>query len=226
MKNLFKLIIALFCCTAAVSLTSCLSDDESSTIDAATQKSYQQRMAGSYYGKARFYKSPANATSSYVLTQKYDSTGVSWMVYSDSTITLSGLQASALDSAIIVSDSNTKYESLFNALHDCVTVPTVSISYAIPYSSYVTTSYIRYYVNMSVEVKLNYDNADHYVYFDFGTPSGNPGYWDTQRQMEYYFVLSGIYISDTRITNYSQLSKAVSLSSDYMRQIGVIVSTN
>ena len=90
MKNLRNFIMAFVGFIAvAMCVTSCLSNEDDS-LDYATQKQYQQIMAGPQTGKIRFYRQ--QGTRAYVGQQtlvKYDSTKfTSWYIGSDSTITI------------------------------------------------------------------------------------------------------------------------------------------
>jgi len=223
MKNLFKLFIVLFCCAAAMSLTSCL-NSENDSLDSETAKQYMTNMSGPYYGKMRFYKyNEGNATSA--TTVQYDSImSLSWTMGADSIIKSSyGSIINCLDSAIIVKEDDTKYKSLAEALRDYAGTATLTGAYWIPSQSAISSSGINFNAQMSVSAKLNYDGADHYVYFIFTQQTGYyAGIWTTTRQLQIQQVLYCVYISDKAVTNFNGLEP---LSSSYVRPIGILLST-
>lgn len=223
MKNLFKLFIGMFCCVAALSLTSCLnSDDDSSAIDAATQKSYMSVMSGYYSGKLRFYKPKTGTVNS---IERYDSlSNATCVLSSDSTFTLRSNDTqgryfiNCLDSAIVNTGTYTKYAALSEALRNCTSEGTFYASYCIPSTSYLRSETVWYFVSsMMVEKKLNYDGADHYVYFMFGTPTGYSAVWNKSGSVSLFMLLTGIYISDTQKTAWT-LSNSDALDSSYRQQ--------
>lgn len=225
MKNVFKLLTIALCCAAVSSLTACLnSDDDDRSIDAATQKQYQTYMSGSYSGKMRFYK--ASTTNSQSLV-KYDSLDASCYVQADSTMQLRAYDANrnnkriinCLDSAIVVSSSNSTYQPLFEALRDAdAEANKVSMYYNIPTKAYVQTNSISFINTMLIEKKLTYGDKEHYVYFWFepytyGTWTSSPS-----RTLQTVLYLRNIYEADTQKT-INQLGSATPLSSSYFRQI-------
>lgn len=225
MKNSFKLFILMFCCAAATTLTSCLGSDDDSTITLEQQKSYQASMAGPYSGKMRFYKAPSTSTTSSSV-EKYDSiVGASWMLKTDSTVTVYNSFVNKLDSAIIVSETNTANQALFEAIRDYTGTPEVTMMYCVPYSSYVQDGGFYLWNSMWLSAKLNYNDADHYMYMYFPQWSSATCAWTTSRQMQLSFYLGAIYISDTKKA-LTELKSSEALSTSNWRTIGLTMSTN
>lgn len=230
MKNVFKLLIITLCCAAISSLTACLnSDDDDNSIDTATQKQYQTYMSGSYSGKMYFYKTTGTNAQSPV---KYDSLSATCYVQADSTMQLRAYDSNGsnkkiincLDSAIVVSSSNSTCQPLFEALRDAdAEANKVSMYYNIPTKAYVQTNSISFINTMLIEKKLTYSDKEHYVYFWFepytyGTWTSSPS-----RTLQTVMYLRNIYVADTR-KDINQLGSVTPLSSSYFRQIFVALN--
>lgn len=218
----YYLSVAMLGLCAVAGLSSCLSDDESSsnTIDAATQKTYQSNISvnGPYVNNARFYMINTSAAT----TTKYDSI-MNKTVYAsyrtDSTFTVSGLPVSKLDSAVYVTNTSERYASLRDAIHNC-TDNLFTGMYCIPTTSYATTSGYQFAVGMTKQVKLNYDGADHNVLFVFNSNMNySLGVWTKSGP----FCELQLYLSDIYIDYKSTSDTGTRLS--YFRPI-VIVMTN
>lgn len=221
MKNLFKLFTVLLCGIASVTLTSCLnSDNEDTSIDVTTQKTYQSAMSGSYSGKIRFWK-PSDKASQLV---RYDSLDAMCYVKADSTIQLSAYGGSkkiinCLDSAIIADGSNAKYKDLFEALRNANTeAEKISMYYYIPNTNCVQSNSLSFITTLMIEKKLTYGDATHYVYFYFEPYSY--GYWasSSSRSLSAAMYLRYVYEADSQKT-ISQLASMTPLSSSYYRTI-------
>lgn len=223
MKNLFKLFIVLVCCTAAMSLTSCLSESEDYSIDLATQKSYMSSMQGSYNCAIRLYKLKDNNNPSSGIVQ-YDSIFNQSVTFrTDSTFKVTSNQVvNSLDSAIIVSDNDKRYEALAEALKNYTGQPEIAGTYYIPYTKYVSTSTLFYWGSIGFTVKLNYDNADHYVHFLFAPTTDYLGYWTNSRQLYMLAGLAGIYVTDGKAT---VLNSSNMIDKSYVRTIYVAIGT-
>jgi len=233
MKNLFRLFILMLCCASAMSLTSCLNsdDNDSSYLDEASQLLYQQRMAGYYTGQILFYKQKTESSSS--LDDNYKTISpTSWRVNSsvlrpDSTMTVSGTGiAEALASAFGLTNSSTKetYQKVVNALTNPLST-TATIRYAIPSAGAVSTSAINFSANMYVKAVVNYDNADHYIYFILTQLTGYyAGQWTSSTSMAMTFLLYNVWIADTD-TGFSNLQQTNAVASNELRTIGMIITT-
>lgn len=228
MRNLLKLFVLLLCSTATVSLTSCLDSDSSdSYLDAASQKQYQSLMAGTKTGKMRFYKQSESVSSQ---TVKYDSVSMRAVVKTDSTISVTTTAindgrdlVNCLDSAIIYTTAQPTYKSLFEAIRDYEGTPTISSTYYIPYSSYVQSNQISFIAAMSIKAVVNYDGADHYVYFFFNPWYGAGSGWQSG-YFQLAYLLSAVYVTDTNKTA-SELKSSEQISSSSLRTIGMLFAT-
>lgn len=223
MKNLFKIFIVLVCCTAAISLTSCLSESEDSSIDLETQKSYMNSMQGSYNCAIRLFKLKNNNYPSNGIVQ-YDSIFNQSVTFrADSTFRITSTQiVNSLDSAIIVSDNDTRYKSLAEAIKNYTGQPEIAGIYYIPYTTYVKTSTLYYWGSIGFTIKLNYDNADHYVHFLFGQTTDYLGYWTSSRELYMVAGLAGVYVTDKQT---SVLSSSNKIDQSYIRTIYIALGT-
>ena len=204
MKNLRNFIMAFVGFIAvAMCVTSCLSNEDDS-LDYATQKQYQQIMAGPQTGKIRFYRQ--QGTRAYVGQQtlvKYDSTKfTSWYIGSDSTITINDFPVYMLDSAIIVNkdatgDDAVKYRSLNQAIramkdNHSQGFTTAKALYAIPSTGWVSESVLQFMLKpLTIERTINFNGGDHKVYFVFN--SYNVGAFSrSTREAQASYTLSAI----------------------------------
>lgn len=227
MKNLRNFIMAFVGFIAvAMCVTSCLSNEDDS-IDYATQKQYQQVMAGPQTGKIRFYRQ--QGTRAYVGQQtlvKYDSIPASWYIGSDSTITINNFPVYMLDSAIIVnkdatSDDAVKYRSLnqaIRAMKDNYSqgFTTAKALYAIPSAGWVNESVLQFMLQpLTIERIINFNGADHKVYFVFN--SYNVGAFSrSTREAQASYTLSAICID--------QLSQQNAVPSTYFNSVGILLA--
>ena len=227
MKNLRNFIMAFVGFIAvAMCVTSCLSNEDDS-IDYATQKQYQQVMAGPQTGKIRFYRQ--QGTRAYASQQtlvKYDSIPASWYIGSDSTITINNFPVYMLDSAIIVnkdatSDDAVKYRSLnqaIRAMKDNYSqgFTTAKALYAIPSAGWVNESVLQFMLQpLTIERIINFNGADHKVYFVFN--SYNVGAFSrSTREAQASYTLSAICID--------QLSQQNAVPSTYFNSVGILLA--
>lgn len=228
MKNLRNFIMAFVGFIAvAMCVTSCLSNEDDS-IDYATQKQYQQIMAGPQTGKIRFYRQ--QGTRAYVGQQtlvKYDSTKfTSWYIGSDSTITINDFPVYMLDSAIIVNkdatgDDAVKYRSLNQAIramkdNHSQGFTTAKALYAIPSTGWVSESVLQFMLKpLTIERTINFNGGDHKVYFVFN--SYNVGAFSrSTREAQASYTLSAICID--------KLSQQNAVPSTYFNSVGILLA--
>lgn len=228
MKNLRNFIMAFVGFIAvAMCVTSCLSNEDDS-IDYATQKQYQQIMAGPQTGLIRFYRQ--QGTRAYVGQQtlvKYDSIkNASWYIGSDSTITINNFPVYMLDSAIIVNkdatgDDAVKYRSLNQAIramkdNHSQGFTTAKALYAIPSTGWVSESVLQFMLKpLTIERTINFNGGDHKVYFVFN--SYNVGAFSrSTREAQASYTLSAICID--------KLSQQNTVPSTYFNSVGILLA--
>ncbi|WP_297149913.1 DUF4840 domain-containing protein [uncultured Prevotella sp.] len=227
MKNLRNFIMAFVGFIAvAMCVTSCLSNEDDS-LDYATQKQYQQIMAGPQTGLIRFYRQ--QGTRAYVGQQtlvKYDSIkNASWYIGSDSTITINNFPVYMLDSAIIVNkdatgDDAVKYRSLNQAIralkNSSLGSENVKAFYAIPSTGWVSESVIQFmFQPTTIERTINFNGGDHKVYFVFN--SYNVGAFSrSTREAQASYTLSAICID--------KLSQQNAVPSTYFNRVGILLA--
>lgn len=228
MKNLRNFIMAFVGFIAvAMCVTSCLNNEDDS-IDYATQKQYQQIMAGPQNGKLRFYRQ--QGTRAYTTQRtlvKYDSTEyTSWYIGSDSTITINNFPVYMLDSAIIVNkdatgDDAVKYRSLNQAIramkdNHSQGFTTAKALYAIPSTGWVSESVLQFMLQpLTIECTINFNGGDHKVYFVFN--SYNVGAFSrSTREAQASYTLSAICID--------KLSPQNAVPSTYFNSVGILLA--
>lgn len=228
MKNLRNFIMAFVGFIAvAMCVTSCLSNEDDS-LDYATQKQYQQIMAGPQNGKIRFYRQ--QGTRAYTTQRtlvKYDSTEyTSWYIGSDSTITINNFPVYMLDSAIIVNkdatgDDAVKYRSLNQAIramkdNHSQGFTTAKALYAIPSTGWVSESVLQFMLQpLTIERTINFNGGDHKVYFVFN--SYNVGAFSrSTREAQASYTLSAICID--------KLSPQNAVPSTYFNSVGILLA--
>lgn len=226
MKNLRNFIMAFVGFIAvAMCVTSCLSNEDDS-LDYATQKQYQQIMAGSQTGKIRFYRQ--QGTRAYTTQRtlvKYDSIPASWYIGADSTITINNFPVYMLDSAIIVNkdatgDDAVKYRSLNQAIralkNSSLGSENVKAFYAIPSTGWVSESVIQFmFQPTTIERTINFNGGDHKVYFVFN--SYNVGAFSrSTREAQASYTLSAICID--------KLSPQNAVPSTYFNSVGILLA--
>lgn len=228
MKNLRNFIMAFVGFIAvAMCVTSCLNNEDDS-IDYATQKQYQQIMAGPQNGKLRFYRQ--QGTRAYTTQRtlvKYDSTEyTSWYIESDSTITINNFPVYMLDSAIIVNkdatgDDAVKYRSLNQAIramkdNHSQGFTTAKALYAIPSTGWVSESVLQFMLQpLTIERTINFNGGDHKVYFVFN--SYNVGAFSrSTREAQASYTLSAICID--------KLSPQNAVPSTYFNSVGILLA--
>lgn len=227
MKNLRNFIMAFVGFIAvAMCVTSCLSNEDDS-LDYATQKQYQQIMAGPQTGKIRFYRQ--QGTRAYVGQQtlvKYDSIPANWYIGSDSTITINNFPVYMLDSAIIVKkdatgDDAVKYRSLNQAIRAMKDNHSQGFTkakalYAIPSTGWVNESVLQFMLQpLTIERTINFNGGDHKVYFVFN--SYNVGAFSrSTREAQASYTLSAICID--------KLSQQNAVPSTYFNRVGILLA--
>lgn len=227
MKNLRNFIMAFVGFIAvAMCVTSCLSNEDDS-LDYATQKQYQQIMAGPQTGKIRFYRQ--QGTRAYVGQQtlvKYDSIPANWYIGSDSTITINNFPVYMLDSAIIVKkdatgDDAVKYRSLNQAIRAMKDNPSqgfikAKALYAIPSTGWVSESVLQFMLQpLTIERTINFNGGDHKVYFVFNRY--NVGAFSrSTREAQASYTLSAICID--------QPSQQNAVPSTYFNSVGILLA--
>lgn len=227
MKNLRNFIMAFVGFIAvAMCVTSCLSNEDDS-LDHATQKQYQQIMAGPQTGKIRFYRQ--QGTRAYVGQQtlvKYDSIPANWYIGSDSTITINNFPVYMLDSAIIVNkdatgDDAVKYRSLNQAIramkdnHSQGFIKAKAL-YAIPSTGWVSESVLQFMLQpLTIERTINFNGGDHKVYFVFNRY--NVGAFSrSTREAQASYTLSAICIDKPSQQN--------AVPSPYFNSVGILLA--
>lgn len=227
MKNLRNFIMAFVGFIAvAMCVTSCLSNEDDS-IDYATQKQYQQIMAGPQTGKIRFYRQ--SGTRAYVGQQtlvKYDSIPANWYIGSDSTITINNFPVYMLDSAIIVNkdatgDDAVKYRSLNQAIramkdNHSQGFTTAKALYAIPSTGWVSESVLQFMLQpLTIKRTIHFNGGDHDVYFVFNRY--NVGAFSrSTREAQASYTLSAICID--------KFSQQNAVPSPYFNSVGILLA--
>lgn len=227
MKNLKKLLMTFIGIIAvAMCATSCLNSEDDS-IDAVTQQRYQQLMSGMYSGKARFYQLKSTGMLSSQKTYvKYDSIRTTWDVNADSTFRINNLPVFMLDSAVVVEKSATGTEAeKYRALNQAIRALKNSSEgysmwtkarYVIPSTSWVSENVIQFYVQpYTIERKINFDGAEHTVYFVF-SPYTTGAFSATNRKFQAQLALSAICID--------QLDSSHTVPSQFMNNIVVTLA--
>lgn len=216
MKNLkmfFVLVVAML--ATAMTFTACTDDNDDKALDANAQKQYMTMMSGSYTGKMRMYYADMSKQK-YV---QYDSLQTMWQVRSDSTLTISSFPVSSLDSCINVpkgeiSSEATQLRELQQAIGQIKNPIQLQAYYYIPVSSFISNDYISFFVNpVFFKQTLNYNGADHDVYFVFLTNSYGGNFDRTGRLFEYHMYLQSVSI-DKKPVDYSN-----SVSARYFRNL-------
>lgn len=227
MKN-FKNLLMTFIGIIAVAMcaTSCL-NSEDDTIDAATQKRYQQIMQGMYTGKARFYQLKSTGTLSSQKTYvKYDSISTSWDVNADSTFKINNFPVYMLDSAVVVEKTATgteaeKYRALNQAIRALKNssegyLMWTKARYVIPSTSWVSENVIQFMVQpYTIERTINFDGAEHTVYFLF-SPYTTGAFSSTNRKFQAQLALSAVCID--------QIDSSHTVPSQFMNSIVVTLA--
>jgi len=78
---------------------------------------------------------------------------------------------------------------------------------------------------MYVKAVVNYDNADHYIYFILTQLTGYyAGQWTSSTSMAMTFLLYNVWIADTD-TGFSNLQQTNAVASNELRTIGMIITT-
>lgn len=227
MKNLRNFIMAFVGFIAvAMCVTSCLSNEDDS-IDYATQKQYQQIMAGPQTGLIRFYRQ--SGTRAYAGQQtlvKYDSIPANWYIGSDSTITINNFPVYMLDSAIIVNkdatgDDAVKYRSLNQAIRAMKDNHSQGFTkakalYAIPSTGWVSESVLQFMLQpLTIERTINFNGGDHKVYFVFNRY--NVGAFSrSTREAQASYTLSAICID--------KFSQQNAVPSPYFNSVGILLA--
>lgn len=227
MKNLRNFIMAFVGFIAvAMCVTSCLSNEDDS-IDYATQKQYQQIMAGPQTGKIRFYRQ--SGTRAYAGQQtlvKYDSIPANWYIGSDSTITINNFPVYMLDSAIIVNkdatgDDAVKYRSLNQAIRAMKDNHSQGFTkakalYAIPSTGWVSESVLQFMLQpLTIKRTIHFNGGDHDVYFVFNRY--NVGAFSrSTREAQASYTLSAICID--------KFSQQNAVPSPYFNSVGILLA--
>lgn len=227
MKNLRNFIMAFVGFIAvAMCVTSCLSNEDDS-LDYATQKQYQQIMAGPQTGKIRFYRQ--SGTRAYAGQQtlvKYDSIPANWYIGSDSTITINNFPVYMLDSAIIVNkdatgDDAVKYRSLNQAIRAMKDNHSQGFTkakalYAIPSTGWVSESVLQFMLQpLTIKRTIHFNGGDHDVYFVFNRY--NVGAFSrSTREAQASYTLSAICID--------KLSQQNAVPSTYFNSVGILLA--
>lgn len=196
MKTKLRLLLFALCAVSVMSLTSCLDSDDNS-IAPKDYAQYLTTMRGTYYGKIRFFKesSKQNSTS----PERYDSiTSTNWTMNTDSTITINEGIVNCLDSAISgKSDTPENLKQLQKAISDYTDDGEHKAFFYIPNKGFVSTTAISFIANpMTIQVKLNYGEKDHDVYFVF-YPNTYGGTWTSNNNVTFNMCLGGIYVDGT-----------------------------
>lgn len=216
MKNFKKLLFMLaVVLTAAVTFTSCNSDNNDYYIDQTQQKQYMTMMANSYVGKMRSYYFDYQKQK-YI---KYDSVSTSWNVRSDSTLTLRNFPINTLDSAIYVPETETGAEAttlreLQKAISKVKTPVDIKCYYYVPTTAFVNNTAMSFIVNpVYFKQTLTYNGATHDVYFVFLTNAYGGTYYMSNQSLEFNMFLQSFSI-DKEPRDFTN-----SVSSRYFRNV-------
>lgn len=230
MKNLTKLFTLLVCCVAAMSLTSCLSNDNSDTsLDPATQKKYQDLMSGPYSGYAYFYKQKSDNSQS--LDYNYYKGGASWNVTANSRMIVGNPQllaaqmVKAFKSATIKASGNSTVAVDTTALKTPVAASD-TVLYTIPSTGAVSGSTINFSGNFYILSEIRSDDGKpFYVYFMLTAPYGYyAGSYTGIGKMSMQFFLYSAYITDTK-KDLTKLTSSDQVNSEDLRTVGLVLTT-
>lgn len=218
MKNLRNFIMAFVGFIAvAMCVTSCLSNEDDS-LSQEEQKRYQQIVSGTKQGKIRFFRQQGTRAYNYQQTfVKYDSISTDWVVKADSFMYINRFPVYALDSAIIVNKDATgaeadKYRSLNQAIRAMKGdysngYEKLEAMYAIPSKGWISDNYFQFMISpKTIERTINFDGADHKVYFIFYSNNGGAFITSTQ-QYQASLILYAICIDKPDIQNNAIPSK-------------------
>ncbi|MCD8289980.1 MAG: DUF4840 domain-containing protein [Prevotella sp.] len=181
MKVLSKLMVIVLCCTASLSLFSCLGDDDSNNnMSEEDYKIYTSLLSGYYYGGKIYFYNDTITTSS----NKVDSvSSLSAVIYTDSTFVIQNVPGRVLAKCI------TGYDALKEAIENADS-KTIKAKYIL-YNN-VSSGYLYYYVYpVSVTYdELTYNGNTHRVDISFYTPTLGVYY---NGMIDIPFYLAGVY---------------------------------
>ena len=206
MKKL-NLISMLLLFVTVLSVMSCVNDNNSdNSISKLDQKTYQQRISGTYSGKTRLYSFDAN-TNNFV---KQDSTvNVAWTLNADSTMSIVNFPVKFF--ADYITTSNTT--DLVNLKTALAAAPNQNIKafYCIPSTSYVTSTSINYVVT-ALRFSLTYNGATHVI--TIPTNVNYVGGWIISKQFAYVLAITeGLYIDNTDYSS-NMTTTAIEMASE------------
>lgn len=201
MKKFNKLFIILLCCVGAMSVTSCLGDDDDYGLDPETVRLYLTQMSGMYYGSSsdpayinqiRFYNDTITDKNN---PNKIDSiTNISLAISAqDSTFAISNVPGK-----IFTKELTDEHKELREAINNAPNQ--VVRGKIIPYSGQNNIISSMIYPSSISYPSLTYGGETHKVLLRFYNPSltyGAYGYLDNSKQaVQFNIYLADIIIDD------------------------------
>ncbi|MBP5715028.1 MAG: DUF4840 domain-containing protein [Prevotella sp.] len=184
MKNL-KLIFLGLGCMAALSLTSCLKDDDNNNNGLSQAQIAQcvNAVRGSYTGKLVYYKTSTD----------FDTVDVSWSIGADTMLVINAFPAKAF--AEIVSDNDLKNALMESNTHG-------ELKCYLGFYQYDTQ--VQFLLApLQVDFPVFYKDATHTLSLYFWTDSYSSGYKDTSSgAMEAMLVMAAAYLDNNENKNY------------------------
>lgn len=195
MKRLSRLFTIMLCCTAAVSLTSCLGNDHESGIQPEEYKQLLNSISGFYMGgstwqtqnKIYFYNDTITDKNNPLKTDSI--TGISATFFKgDSTVVVEGVSGRVLAKEL------TGHDDLKKALEDYLAQP-IKAKFIFFNVNSPQASYFVYPFDVTYP-SLKYPNGEtHEVTFKFYSPSlGVFQSLNTQQANIFEFYLMGVYV--------------------------------
>lgn len=199
MKKLNKLFAILLCCIGTMSVTSCLNDDDSGTIDPEVYKTYLSNISGIYYGnssdwryenKIYFYNDTITGKNT---KEKTDSvTGISAVFSKDSTFAITGVPG-----RVLAKEIPDTHKELKEAIEKA---PAKTIKGGFVFHSIDQYAYFMVYPQSVTYENLAYGGGNHKVTIVFWSPvaTGVYGYVDKKQIVQASVYMAGIYIDDKK----------------------------
>ncbi len=190
MKKLNLISMMLLFVTAA-SVMSCVNDNSTdNSISQSDQKTYQQRISGTYYGKTRLYSFDSSSNK---FTKQDSTVNIAWALNSDSTMSIANVPVKFF-ADYITTNNNNDLVNLKAALA-AASNQNIKAYYCIPSTNYVTSTSINYVVT-ALRFNLTYNGATHVI--TIPTNVNYVGGWIIAQQFAYVLaVTGGLYIDNT-----------------------------
>jgi hypothetical protein len=196
-----KFLPILGCCLAAVTFTSCNSDDDYPSLTPEEVNQAFMAVKGNYEGDF-IYLDPEAADKE----DKTDTLAVSWEIDTDSTMTINNFPAAPL--AMHITDA-----TLAKAIAEQPDQPLKC------HIGFYSVSPVGFLINPeAAEYEVEYDGKTHKVQVAFylSTPYSYGAYSTTSKNMQMQIVVAGIYVD--KELNTSLLKNAVAFGIEYKKE--------